>query len=501
MKIPSAEQIREADAYTIRHEPVSSVDLMERAALQCTRWLCSRYPVPTPFVVYCGPGNNGGDGLAIARQLQDQGYPVRVVLLTSPDRFSPDGAVNLSRWTGAGGTWDPWNQRKIFPVPPHAVVVDALFGTGLSRPLSGDAAAITEHINSHPGHIIAIDMPSGLSDDGSTIPDTAVRATCTLSFEFPKRAFFFPHLAPFTGRWFVLPIGLHEDMHRQIHSPYHWLTPDRIAPLIHPRDRFAHKNQFGHALLVAGSLGKAGAAVLACKGFMRAGGGLLTLHAPSEVCAIQQSTVPEGMCQYDRHPHRITDVPLGRTFGALGIGPGMGTHPETAEAMKHLLEVWKGPLVLDADALNLLAAAPEMQRMLTEQTILTPHPGEFDRLAGTSANPWERHLKQRALAEKLRVIIVLKGGYSGIALPGGDYFFNTNGNPGMATAGSGDVLTGIILSLLAQKYAAEDAALTGVFLHGMAGDLAASELGQEALMASDIAAFLGKSFLTFNSKS
>lgn len=500
MYILSPQQIKEADAYTVREEPVSSLDLMERAARQCTEWFCARHPASVQVVLFCGPGNNGGDGLAMARQLKEKGYSPLVCLLTHSSKLSPDRQANLLRWTQIGGSICPCDHLETLTISNKHIIIDALFGTGLSRPLEGMAAKTVEWINQHSREVISIDLPSGLlcEIEGSPPSPHIVRATYTLTFERPKLPFFFAENELYTGKWEILPIGLHPTIMEKLRGPYQMLTHQSVRPLLHIRPRFSHKGLFGHALLFAGSTGKAGAAVLACKAYMRAGGGLLTLSAPGDVCMVQQCSVPEVMCLSDSHAQRITTVPDMEMYRAIGAGPGMGTHPETALALKVLIDRWKGPMVLDADALNILSEHPQWLSILPEQTILTPHPREFDRLAGPSLNGFERHLKQRALSIKYRLIIVLKGAFSGISFPDGQYCFNSTGNPGMATAGSGDVLTGILLSLLAQKYPAKEASQLGVYLHGLAGDIAAESMGREALIAGDIVEYFGKTFLTFN---
>jgi ADP-dependent NAD(P)H-hydrate dehydratase / NAD(P)H-hydrate epimerase len=501
MKVFEADQIRAIDEYTIRYEPVASVDLMERAALGCVNWICSNVSPGEKFMVFSGPGNNGGDGWAVARLLTLRGYKqISLYFLQIGKVISPDSVINRQRLEGLNAVpvYEIRSENDFPVISPWDVIVDALFGSGLSRPLEGLSASLVGHLNASGSRVISIDIPSGLSMEGTNVQrEHIIRATDTLSFEFPKRPFFFAENAPFTGNWHIIPISLHPAIIREEYTPFQYLAFGEIQILFRKRQRFSHKGTFGHALLVAGSYGMMGAAILAAKSCLRSGVGLLTTHIPAAGYPVLQGAVPESVFDIDVSRHCFTKIPAKKNYTAAGIGPGLGIAPATIKAMEFMLGSVDYPLVIDADALNILAAHPEMLRLLPPDSILTPHPGEFDRLAGTSETGRKRNDRQIEFAVHHKVIIVLKGAYTSVAMPDGTCYYNSTGNPGMATAGSGDVLTGIILSLLAQGYPPSEAALLGTYVHGLAGDLAALTTGQQALIASDIVNHLGEVFLKF----
>jgi len=499
MKVFETGQIREIDEYTIRQEPVASVDLMERAAMGCVGWLSSHLQPTDNIKVFSGPGNNGGDGWAIARLMADRGYDhIRLYLLQISRIISADSVINRKRL-------EEQNKVPIFEISSEAdfpyisgedVVIDALFGSGLSRPLEGLSASLVNHINGSGAGVVAIDIPSGMNGNG-TGQDTGsiIKATDTLSFEFPKRSFFYAENEKYTGDWYIIPIGLHRDIIREKYTPFHYLTLENVISMHRKRPRFSHKGTYGHALLVAGSYGMLGAAILAARACLRSGVGLLTTHIPGAGYPILQEAVPESIFELDSSDSVFSKLKVKKGYSAAGVGPGIGMAPATAKAVESMIGNADFPLVLDADALNILAASPDLFGSLPANAILTPHPGEFDRLAGSSPNGQKRNELQIEFARRHQVIVVLKGAFTSVAMPDGTCYFNSTGNPGMATAGSGDVLTGIILSLLAQGYSPSDAALTGTWVHGLAGDLAAAKTGQKALIASDIIDNLGTAFL------
>jgi NAD(P)H-hydrate epimerase len=500
MKVFEARQIREIDEYTILHEPVASVDLMERAATGCVNWLSSFIKPEEHVKIFAGPGNNGGDGWAIARILTDRGFPhISLFLLQISRIISGDSAFNRRRL-------EEQNKVPIFEISSesdlplldnHDIIIDALFGSGLSRPLEGLSASLVNYINASGCTVISIDMPSGLkTDDQEANPRYAIiKAAHTLTFEFPKRSFFYAENAVYTGNWHIISIHLHPEVISGKESPYHYMLMEDIQRVFRKRIKFAHKGLFGHALLIAGSYGMAGAAILAARAALRSGVGLLTTHVPRSVYPVIQGSVPESIFDIDSEELCFSGFTAKKHISALGIGPGIGTTDVTVKAFELLLKNSDCPLVIDADGLNILSEKPVLLGLLPAQSILTPHPGEFDRLAGKSDAGYIRNQKQIEFASKYNVIVLLKGAYTSIAMPDGTCNFNSTGNPGMATAGSGDVLTGIILSLLAQGYPPPDAALLGAFVHGLAGDLAACETGQQSLIASDIIDYLGKAFL------
>ena len=498
MKILTQNQIRSVDAYTIDHEPISSIDLMERAATACVYWINSRFETQRKIAIFAGPGNNGGDGLAIARLLQRIGFDVSVYMLTGSDQLSADAFINYQRLTGC--KLEILTEKKIPKLLPSTVVIDALFGIGLSRPLDSLAARTVAHINKSGCTIVSIDMPSGMfcDDNRENNPEKIVRARYTLTFQQPKLSFFFSGNAVFVGEWEVMKIGLSPEAIEKQDSKYFVIEQKDIAEFVQPRNKFAHKGSFGHACLIAGSHGMMGACVLAAKACLRAGVGLVTVHVPQKEGLIMQVSVPEALVSYDSDAEAFTKIPNLSACSAIGVGPGIGKKPETQRAVfsiLHAVNTQKSlPMVLDADALNILSENRNWLKLLPPNSILTPHSKEFDRLAGSSENDYERHLKQIEMAHKYSIFIVLKGPYTSIATPDGQCFFNTTGNPGMATAGSGDVLTGIIVSLLAQGWSPHRAVYAGVWLHGVAGDKAALKMGQQALIASDIIGNIGEAF-------
>ncbi|WP_440134187.1 NAD(P)H-hydrate dehydratase [Chitinophaga sancti] len=500
MKIFTAQQIREADAYTIQHLPISSLDLMERAAGACTSWICKYFAPETPVYIYCGMGNNGGDGLAITRLLRNRDYNAHAFVLHHSEKATTDHVANrealLQKYPHA--LHDLPNTTSIPALPADVLIIDAILGTGLSRPVEGWLAGIIQQLQTlYATHtIISIDLPSGMQADSSSVNTPVVKAHHTLSFECYKLAFLFPENAGITGEVHILPIGLHPDYIQQTPTPFQISEESLIKSIYKPRSPFAHKGTYGHALLIAGSEGKMGAAILSAQSCLRAGVGLLTCHVPKCGYTIIQIAVPPAMCivddQYDHSSGFQTDV---SQYKVIGIGPGIGTAAGTAWAMERLFERYRQPMVLDADALNILATTPGLIDKVPAGSLLTPHPKEFERLFGKTANNREQLQVLSHNAIEKRLCILLKGRYTAMAFPDGNIFFNTTGNPGMATGGSGDVLTGILTALLAQGYSSKDAMLMGVYMHGMAGDYAAETLSQEAMTANDIIDYLGKSFL------
>ncbi|HEV7232528.1 MAG TPA: NAD(P)H-hydrate dehydratase [Bacteroidia bacterium] len=502
MKILSQAQIKEADAYTIAHEPISSADLMERAALAFTgKLLLFAFMQNIRTVdVYCGPGNNGGDGLAVARLLAGKGFAIRVFILPSVS-YSVDFRHNLKRLEemklASVVIHNPAEPHALLPAPAKGgLIVDALFGTGLNKPLHGAAAEWVSHINKQSCIIVAIDLPSGLPADGPLETGAAVvHATYTLTFQQPKLSLLFADHAVAVGQFEVLDIGLNAEYIQSVQTTFTYVTANFAAGLLMPRPKFSHKGTFGHALLVAGSLGKIGAALLATKACLRSGAGLLTVHVPACGYSILQSGAPEAMVVPDAENNYVADSIHLDGFQAVGAGPGLGMEKQTQNILKLLIQQSAGPMVLDADALNILAENKTWISFLPAGSILTPHPKEFERLTGKKGSAFDRMGWQLEFSVKHRVYIVLKGAHTSISTPEGQVFFNSTGNPGMAKGGSGDVLTGLLTGLLAQDYDPGDAAVLGVFLHGLAGDIAAQHLSMEAMTAGDIVSGFGEAFL------
>ena len=501
MKILSVDKIKEADAYTIAHEPIASIDLMERAARQCSQWLLEHLKKEIPVMIFCGTGNNGGDGLAVARHLSENGFKVSVYILRLGSQASPDFLSNLSRLESLSVDCRDIASSGDFPeISRSSYIIDALFGTGLTRKLEGLSAELVSYLNHSGAIIVSIDVPSGLFIDTSlkAVSGIAVQADYTLSFLPPKLCFMMPENDNYVGEWHVFDIGLHPEYLQLAETNYFYITREDVSSWLRRRRRFQHKGDFGHALLIAGSQGKAGASIMAARACVHSGVGLLTVHAPGKVGDALQLNVNEAMVSFDEHASFITNLPSLNTYDAIGIGPGLGLHQQTQTALKLLLQNYRGPLVMDADALNILSDNKTWYSFLSPYTILTPHPGEFERLVGKADNDFERLKQAKDFALKYNIFLVLKGGVTVTINPLGQCYFNSTGNPGMATGGSGDVLTGIILSLLAQGYNLGQAAVMGVFLHGLAGDLAADELSQEYMSANDIIRFLAPAFLSFS---
>lgn len=513
MKILTSEEIRKADAYTIEHEPIKSIDLMERAAKACVEWITSplnplslgrgeKGPgvVRGEVSVFCGLGNNGGDGLAIARLLAAKKFQVEVYIIRYSDKCSPDFLINERRLKKVKGV-------KVHNItaaadladcqlPVANLCIDALFGSGLNKSIEGLAAEAVRCMNRSGCKVIAIDIPSGLFADVSSVGEkvSIVRAHYTLTFESPKLAFMFQENGLCVGDFTVLDIGLDEGFVASLSSKNYYVREIEARYLLKRREKFSHKGTYGSALIVSGSYGMMGACILASRACLAAGAGRVTAHIPKCGYDILQTANPEVMVESDSEEKIISDNIKVEKYNAIGIGPGIGVEKETQNALKVLIQNSSVPLVLDADALNILAENKTWISFLPKNSILTPHPGEFKRLVGVADNDFEQLQMQKEFAIKHGVIVVLKGAHTSIACPDGEVYFNSTGNPGMATAGSGDVLTGVLTGLLAQKYTPKKAAVLGVYLHGRAGDIAAQHLSQESLVARNIIEFLGEVF-------
>lgn len=498
MKLFTGAQIKEIDLYTIKEEPISSADLMERASEKIFEYLVRDYLKNKKILVIAGCGNNGGDGLAVARLLCDAGYSVRVCLIKYTKNLSVDCKLNFDRISKYEKI-QKYVVEHVFElnISSDEIIIDALFGTGLTRPLENLALETVNKINSSGCRVISIDIPSGLfcEDNTHNNPEGIVKATETITLQFPKISFFYPENFKYTGDWKVVSIGLHHQIILDKPSSYLFLEKTEIKQLMKKRDKFSHKGNFGHALLIAGGYGKMGAAVLASRSCLRTGTGLLTSYIPRCGYDIMQISTPESMVITDSCQEYISDLPDLSFYSAIGIGPGIGTNELTGDMLKQLILKVKVPLVIDADGLNILSVNKKWLNKLPENTILTPHPKEFDRLAGDSSDSFERCQKAGEFSKKYKVIVVIKGAFTQIHYPDGTICFNSTGNPGMATGGSGDVLTGIILGFLAQGYRSEEAVKIGVYLHGLAGDIAAGKLGEDSIIASDIIKFLPEAFI------
>lgn len=502
MKIFTSAQIRELDKYTIEHEPIKSIDLMERAAKALTQAITDVWNTQTPVIVFAGPGNNGGDALAVTRMLIDRGYEATAYLFNISRQLSEDCAINKKRL-------EEKKPKALIEViqefePPqldiNTLVIDGLFGSGLNKPLAGGFASLVKYINASPSKVVSIDMPSGLMAEDNTynVRANIIKADLTLTLQHQKLSFFFPENQIFIGQLKVLDIRLSQEGIRKTDSNYTLLDENDVRSRILPREPFAHKGKMGNALIIAGSYGMGGASVLATKACLRSGAGKVTAHTPKCNYLTMQISVPEAVIQFDREETTFSEAVDTEDFNAVGIGPGLGTSEQTAVAIISQLRRTQCPLVVDADAINILSTHRAWLQQLPKGIIMTPHPKEFDRLEGHCTDSYERLMKARDLAQSLQAFILLKGHFTSLCLPDGHVIFNSTGNAGMATAGSGDVLTGIITGLLARGYKQEDACLVGMYLHGLAGDIAARELGQESIIASDIIQYLPDAFKRLN---
>jgi len=498
MKIFTSAQIHELDKFTIEHEPIKSIDLMERAAKAIADAIIAEWNKHTPVVVFAGPGNNGGDALAVARLLLDKGYSVQTYLFNITGNLSEDCAANKARLADK----KPKTLVEVVQEfdPPRLeqgmLVIDGLFGSGLNKPLAGGFASLVKYINASQAAIVSIDVPSGLmtEDNAYNIRANIIRADITLTLGQRKLSFLFPENQQYIGRLKVLDIGLSQEGIDKTDAYYSIVERSDILPMMRQRSPYAHKGNMGNALIIAGCYGMAGASVLATKACLRAGAGKVTAHTPKQNSVILQISVPEAIIQFDRDETIFSEAVDAEDFDALGIGPGLGTSEQTAIALISQLRRTQCPVVVDADAINILANHRAWVQQLPEGLILTPHPKELQRMEGHCNDSYEQLSKARNLAEHIKGYVLLKGHHTALCLPDGHVVFNSTGNAGMATAGSGDVLTGIITGLLARGYKQREASIVGMYLHGLAGDIAARHLGQESVIASDIIQYLPQAF-------
>jgi ADP-dependent NAD(P)H-hydrate dehydratase / NAD(P)H-hydrate epimerase len=493
IKIVSAEQIKAWDAFTIREEPIASIDLMERACQAFVAWFVERYDASNKIGIVCGTGNNGGDGLGVARLLNDWNYPVKVWIVRGSGTESIDFVTNLKRLDPKIPALDITSNADCELFADRTILIDAIFGSGLSRPTEGIYAKVIDCLNKANKIKIAIDIPSGLRVDQHST-GAIFKADQTVSFQIPKLAFLQPENQEWVGELYLVDIGLSKKYLKEVEATHFLIILKSVKKILKPRSRFDHKGKFGHALLIAGSTGKMGACILSARAALRSGLGLLTMHVPGNGYSIIQTAVPEAMATTDQSEDFFSGREVESFFTTIAIGPGLGQANETVQGFEYLLKSFKKPMVIDADALNILSSNPELQKLIPEGSILTPHPGEFARLVGEWKNDFDKLEKLKEFAARIQSIVILKGAYSAIASPDGKLFFNSTGNPGMATGGSGDVLTGILTGLLAQGYSSLEASITGVYIHGLAGDLAARERGEISLIAGDIVDYLPDAF-------
>lgn len=500
MKIFTVENIRLADLYTIQNEPISSVQLMERASSLCAEWIFSNCKHHTKFAIFCGNGNNGGDGFAIARMLYLKGFDVDVFINKEQLKFSNDTLINYKRLKDISGiSVIDFRETSKYNFDEKTVIIDALFGTGLSRNPEGIFKEVIEVLNSKSNPKISIDVPSGLfadqiNDENSTI----FKADYTLTFQFWKKSFLHPETGNFTGKVIVLDINLSQKFIEKTSTNDFVIDDEVIQNIFKIRQDFAHKGTYGKSIIVGGSYGKIGAVVLATKSALKTGSGLTFVLAPNCGYEILQTSVPEAMFMDggEKKIHQIEEV----ENTVYGIGPGLGTEKETEKALLEFLENHQSPLILDADALNIISKHKSYLKLIPKRSIITPHPKEFERLFGTTGNSFERLDLAKTKAKELGIYIVLKDHHTQVVTPEGKVFYNITGNSGLAKGGSGDILTGIITSLLAQKYSEEEAAILGVWLHGKAADFAAEKYSKETMQPTDVIDELGNVFIEVNKK-
>ncbi len=493
MKLLSSAQIKEWDQFTVENEPITSIDLMERASQNFVHWFVSIFKdTNIPVDIFCGNGNNGGDGLAIARLLRDRFYNVKVYILRFAKEDSVDFDINLSRLLNCGDIDILFLHETKPELNTSSIIIDALMGTGVSKAASGHLKDTIDYINKHDNIVISVDLPSGLPSEGEAF-GPAISSDYVYTFQLPKLSFFFQQNEKFCPHWSVGTIGLHSDFLNQTKTSYILTDLELIKSMYKKRSRFAHKGNFGHAMIVAGSEQKTGASILATKACLRSGAGLVTTYIDKQLQSLVINAIPEAMVMT---PVENFMEYMHVDFAAytLGIGPGLGTDIMALKKIKQVLQNRKSPVVLDADAITMIANEPAIWDIVPQSSILTPHPKEFERLFGKTNTESERLKLARSKAEHHHMVIVLKGAFTRIFTPEGLEYINSTGNPGMATAGSGDVLTGIITGLLAQGYAPEQAAVFGVFLHGLAGDMALKQQSPESLIAGDIIGNLGDAF-------
>lgn len=496
MKIFTTEAIHRINDMTVERASISRLDMMERAANAVTYEIISRWMPSQRIVIFAGPGDNGGDALAVARQLAEQAYHPEVYLFNiKSGRLSSSCSTNRERLKDVPGvTLNEVVDRFVPPeLGPQDLVVDGLFGSGLRSPLSGGYASLVQYINDSDAFVLSIDIPSGLFGEWNMGCDhrNIVKADLTLAYQFKRLSFFFAENAQFVGKVKVLDMDYDEDAIARTPSDFYLIERSDVKEMLRPQKPFINKYDNGTVLLVAGSYGMMGAAELAARGAMRAGAGLVTVHAPRCGFVPLSVAVPEVLFEGDSNEIITTNIQLSHNYTVVALGPGMGSEIETLEAIDAFLKTYRRPCILDADALNCIARRPVLLRSIPKGSILTPHRGEFDRLFGEHQTEEERLKKAIEMSKQFEITIVIKGHYSMTVRPDGKVYINSSGNAGMATAGSGDVLTGVVAGFIAQGYSADTGVVLGVYVHGLAGDLAAAKQGTHGLIAPDIAQSVG----------
>jgi hydroxyethylthiazole kinase-like uncharacterized protein yjeF len=497
MKLFTTEQIYAADKFTIQKQQISGNELMERAAVQLFNWLHLRMQgAQVKIQLFCGIGNNGGDGMALARHLKEHGYNIEVNVVNYSDKRSKDFLINLDRLKDRK-IWPQFLERdcEFSEIGRDDIIVDAIFGIGLNRTPDEWITKLMRHLNDSGAFILSIDLPSGVfMDQAVDNQDAVVRANHVLSFQAPKLIFFLPETGIYSNQWEVVDIGLDPEFVMNAKSEFELIGKNEVLPMYMPREKFSHKGTYGHSLIIGGSYGKIGAVSLAANACLNAGSGLVTAYVPKCGYLPIQTALPEVMVITDSDENHINAIAFDITPTVIGIGVGLGDETKTANAFSKFLDKVKAPLVIDADGLNLLAKDKDLLKKLPSKTVLTPHPKELERLIGKWKDDFDKLKKAKAFSKKQDVILVIKGAHT-ITIYNNHGYVNTTGNPGMATAGSGDVLTGIITGLIAQGYQPLNAAIFGVYLHGRAGDIAIENLGYQALTATKLIDAIGMAFI------
>ncbi len=499
MKLFSSKQLYEAENQTIKKQGIETFDLMERAATQLFTWIDSRLKgAQVPIHIFCGIGNNGGDGLALGRMLINNGYNVKIYIANFTDKRSKCFLTNYNRIKESTKSWPIlMTSEHDFPqIQNDDIIIDCLFGIGINRPIEGWVKQLIQYLNSQAAFKLSVDIPSGLSANEPLLDAEAVlKANHTLTFHSPKLSFFLPETGVFVPYFEILDLGFDAEYISETTPIAQLIAQPEAQQFYKQRSKFSHKGNYGHALIIGGSKGKVGAVSLASKAALKAGAGLVTAYVPEGANVILQTSVPEVMTLCDNSEDYLQHIDFEMIPTCIAIGMGMGQHEQSGLALGELFEKLSNvPVVIDADALNLMAKDKSLLEKIPKQSILTPHEGELKRLLGAWKNDFDKIEKAKAFSKKHEVILIIKGAHS-LVVNGEAIYINTTGNPGMATAGSGDVLSGIIAGLLAQGYDALLATVFGVYLHGSAGNLAAFEDGYEALTASTIIDYIGKAYL------
>lgn len=497
MKILTANAIRAVDAKTIEYNEIFSHELMEMAARAFFYHFASKYSCHTNVVtLFCGTGNNGGDGIAVARMLHTVGYSVKLFIVEISNNYSDDCALNIERAEKAGVDITTVTSVDQIPSLDNVnVIIDAIFGTGLSRPLNGLAKDVLEIINRAQKIVVSLDIPSGLFMDKPT--SLAINATETVTFQIPKLALFHPLNDQFVGLLSIVDIGLDSKAITEADTDMYYLTDASMADKLVPLAKYSHKGIQGHALIIGGSIGKIGSITLALKAALKSGCGLVTASVPQCGVSVIQSSFPEAMVVQDKNQTHLSSISYDINPSAIAIGMGMGQHNDTKKALGLFLQNTSIPMVIDADALNILADNSDWISYLKPNTILTPHPGELSRLIGNWDDDFHKVELTREFTRKYNLIVVIKGAHS-LIIDSNNLYVNSSGTPALATAGSGDVLSGIIAGLLAQGYEAIIATQLGIYIHGMTANITSDTINARSFIASDIIDNIGKVYDRMN---